>query len=318
MKQTYSQDWAAYNRAQTGEKTMFMYLLHKLCSNIEQPPYRFGRPNLQISDMVFCSALKVYTTYSGRRFTSDMQIAEEMGYVGKVPHYNSVFNYLKRPEMTSVLHDLITQSSMALKSVETDFAVDSTGFSTSQFGRWFSFKYGRGLDTRIWLKAHLMCGVKTNIVTSVEVTSGTESDIRQFGGLVAKTAENFRINEVSADKAYSSRENLHLIEEMGGSPFIPFRSNARPRAGGSAVWRRMWYFYNLHRKEFLQHYHKRSNVESTVFMIKAKFGGNIRSRIKTAQVNEILTKVLCHNICVVIQEIHELQNASNIKFKYEE
>ena len=41
-------------------------------------------------------------------------------------------------------------------------------------------------------------------------------------------------------------------------------------------------------------------------MIKAKFGDAVRSKTWTAQVNEVLLKVLCHNICVVIQEIHEL------------
>ena len=31
-----------------------------------------------------------------------------------------------------------------------------------------------------------------------------------------------------------------------------------------------------------------------------------RSRNKTAQMNEVLLKVLCHNICVLIQEMAEL------------
>jgi hypothetical protein len=41
-------------------------------------------------------------------------------------------------------------------------------------------------------------------------------------------------------------------------------------------------------------------------MIKAKFGGRLRSKKETAQVNEVLYKVLCHNICVLIQSIYEL------------
>jgi hypothetical protein len=42
-------------------------------------------------------------------------------------------------------------------------------------------------------------------------------------------------------------------------------------------------------------------------MIKAKFGGRLRSRAEIAQVNEVLCKVLCHNICVLIQSIYELE-----------
>jgi hypothetical protein len=41
-------------------------------------------------------------------------------------------------------------------------------------------------------------------------------------------------------------------------------------------------------------------------MMKAEFGDRIRSKTDTAQVNEMLLKVLCHNICVVIQSIYEL------------
>ena len=57
---------------------------------------------------------------------------------------------------------------------------------------------------------------------------------------------------------------------------------------------------------FLQHYHKRSNAESTFSMIKAKFGASVRAKTPIAQVNEVLCKVLCHNICVLIQSTHEL------------
>jgi hypothetical protein len=35
-------------------------------------------------------------------------------------------------------------------------------------------------------------------------------------------------------------------------------------------------------------------------MIKSKFGGSVRSKTEVAQINEVLLKVLCHNICVVI------------------
>jgi hypothetical protein len=41
-------------------------------------------------------------------------------------------------------------------------------------------------------------------------------------------------------------------------------------------------------------------------MIKSKFGQRLRSRTLTAQINEALCKVLCHNLCVVIQSVHEL------------
>lgn len=41
-------------------------------------------------------------------------------------------------------------------------------------------------------------------------------------------------------------------------------------------------------------------------MIKAKFGDSLRSKTETAQINEALCKVLCHNLCCLIQSMFEL------------
>ncbi len=49
-------------------------------------------------------------------------------------------------------------------------------------------------------------------------------------------------------------------------------------------------------------YHKRSNVESTFSMMKRKFGDAVRSKSDTAMVNEVLCKVLAHNLCVLIRK----------------
>ena len=68
----------------------------------------------------------------------------------------------------------------------------------------------------------------------------------------------------------------------------------------------MFHYYNLHREEFLTHYHQRSNAESTFSMVKAKFRDHVRSRSGAAMVNEVLCKFLCHNICVVHQSHIEL------------
>lgn len=61
----------------------------------------------------------------------------------------------------------------------------------------------------------------------------------------------------------------------------------------------------FHRAEFLERYHKRSNVETTFSMIKRKFGDALRTKTETAQINEVLAKVLCHNLVVLIHEMYE-------------
>jgi transposase len=247
---------------------------------------------------------------SGRRFTTNLKEAQEAGLISKAAHYNSAFRYLENPELTPLLKALIEQSASVLKSVETDFAIDSSGFSTKTYSPWYGYKYGSNRRREKWVKVHLMCGVKTHIVTSVEATAYESGDSTQLIPLLNKTAETFSINEVSADKAYSSRQNLHAIENAGGTAYIPFKGNARgmgsPTTGYDSLWHKMWLFYNFNQEIFMAHYHKRSNIESTFSMIKAKFGSSVRAKTPTAQVNEVLCKVLCHNICVLIQSIYEL------------
>jgi transposase len=310
VRRTYKQEWEAYNQAQINEKAKLLELLHELTKGIEDLPRKgiAGRNRLPFGEMIFCAVFKIYSMFSGRRFISDLQEAQRRGYISKTPHFNSIFNYLELPEMTACIKRLITESSLPLITVETNFASDSSGFSTGQFGRWFDAKYGKGESIKgEWVKLHLMCGCQTNIVTSVKVTEGTAGDSPHFKELVERTAENFVMNTVVADKAYSSAPNLKLVLLKGAQPYIPFRSNTNPddKRSGS-VWTRMYHFFMYNQDEFMRHYHQRSNVESTFSMIKAKFGERLRSKTETAQINEVLCKVLCHNLCCVIQSIYEL------------
>jgi hypothetical protein len=41
-------------------------------------------------------------------------------------------------------------------------------------------------------------------------------------------------------------------------------------------------------------------------MIKAKFGDHLRSKTDVAMTNEALSKILCHNLCCLIQSTYEL------------
>ena len=72
------------------------------------------------------------------------------------------------------------------------------------------------------------------------------------------------------------------------------------------MWGHMYHYFMFRREEFLAHYHKRSNVESTFSMMKRKFGDSLRSKTDTAMVNKVLCKVLCHNLVVLIHEMYEL------------
>ena len=223
-------------------------------------------------------------------------------------HRNVVSTTLLKPEITPILHKLVRLSALPLASVETDFAVDSSGFRCSSFGRYCEQAHGTK-RMHNWLKVHICTGVHTNIVADVVITGEHGGDSPQFEPLVRGTAEGFDINEVSADGIYSSRKNLQIVDSLGGTAYIPFKKNATGRSGG-ALWKKAFHYFQLNKEEFLEHYHKRSNAESTFGAIKKKFGESVKSKNRVAQENELLCKIIAYNITVLIHEMVQLNGTS--------
>jgi transposase len=301
------QNWPAYNAAQTTEKERVELLLKSLCEGIEEPPpAKTGRPRIPLRDSIFSATMKVYTTFSGRRASTDIRGCAERGHIADAPHYNSIFRCMESAATTDILIRLIEESAAPLAEIENvagQFAQDSTGFSTVTYDRWFDQKHGKLMAQHAWVKLHVMIGTVTNVVTGVKVSD--EGDCPLLPELLKQTTKGFKVKEVSGDKAYLSIKNLEAIEDIGAVPFIPFKINSVGMSSTSPHWRRMWAHFSLKSGDFLSRYHRRSNVETTMWMIKSKFGGAVRSKLPTAQVNEVLAKVLCHNLTCIVHAITE-------------
>ncbi len=307
---TYQQDWPAYNAAQEHEREYFLRLLRDLCDTIPQPEGKGnGRPRLPLSDLVFAAGVKVYNTTSTRRSMTDIRDAHATGLLDCSPSTASIWRTMEDPALEPILLGLIEASAAPLTAVEHDFAADGTGFSTTLYNEWHSHKWNRSIRESKWVKAHAMVGVKTNVITTAAATATDSHDSPFFAPFVERTAERFAIAEVSADKAYLSKANLRAVEAVGGVAYIPFKVNSTARQGHhkrDTLWERAFHYFHFHRADFLAHYHKRSNVETTFRMVKSKFGPAVRSKVPAAQVNEVLLKFLCHNIVVLVGAFYEL------------
>lgn len=305
VRRTYTQDWSAYNAAQKTEFNLFSILLKDLLKIFPERERTIGRPRLPIHEALFCAIQKVYSQLSSRRAYSLIQNAVEKGQIDHAPHFNSTSRLFNDPGTIPILHTLVAVSSHPVVGLENDFSIDSTGFRTTTFGAYCDAKYEQDKE-HIFLKAHFCAGVKTNIIVGVNITEGNGSDSVQFGPLIKKTTDGgFTINEVSADMAYSSRDNLEAVAIAGGTAYIPFKKSATGTTKGSTLWKKMYYRFQLDRDEFMDHYHKRSNIEATNAAIKRKFGETLKSKNSVAQINELLAKVVAYNLTVVIHEMHE-------------
>jgi transposase len=308
MRITYSQpSWAAYNAAQCEQKHRVQILLKALCEGIQQPrrkPGTAGRPRVLLADAVYAAAMKTFVGMSGRRATTDIRECKAKGLIDSTPHYNSVFRYMERPDMLPLLKTLVEESAAPLKALETNFAVDGTGFATQTYVRWFDHKHGKDRRVQQWVHAHAMVGVITNAITALEVSRNNEiNESRMFQPLVTATAKRFDIAEISADKEYLARKHATFVDDMGATLYVPFKTNSNGK--GPEAWRKLWHMFSYHREDFLTHYHRRSNVESTFSALKRMFGSNLRSRLPAAQFNEVALKALVFNLSQLVHVMHD-------------
>ncbi|KKK62401.1 hypothetical protein LCGC14_3004700, partial [marine sediment metagenome] len=285
-------NWAKYTAAQVNEKEMLLSLAEELLGLITiKVKQTTGRPSQKIQDMLLCMLLKTYTGLSSRRLTSDLKTAKEQGLITKVPCYTTTMLYFNDKRLPKLLQELVHVSAIPLKEIEKRFAVDSSGFSTSIFGRWFDHRFNKETQKRQYRKCHIMIGTHSNIVSSIEITNQYGADTTQFAPLVKKTALHFFVKEISADGAYSSRKNHELVASLGGQAYIPFSKQATGITRGSLIWHKMFLFAKNNPQAFGEKYHGRSNVESTFHMIKTKFGDFCRSKKSQSQEAEILSRV---------------------------
>src|SRR5260370_37206645 len=156
----------------------------------------------------------VYCGLSCRRFSTDLLEAHERGFVTKVIPGAKVPAFFEDAYFTPILKELIAYSARPLRAVEHDFAIDSTGFGSTRYEKWYDQKYGITRHKCVWVKAHIASGVKTHCITAVRILDKDAADCPQFVPLVKETRKSFEIGEVSADAAYGSLENFEQVAEM--------------------------------------------------------------------------------------------------------
>ncbi len=299
-----------YNLAQTSEKLLFMRILNDAVNSmgIEYKYKGNGRPSIGIEDMVKCCVIKVFNCFSCRRTSPDLHMAMGLGYIEHVPHFNSISNYMKMPEISGYLDKLYRALATPFAGIESCFAIDATGFG--KYNTIWTKLDKKTQYSRCYNKLHIITGVRTNIITVAKITEGRDHDVMHFPELLRKTCRNFTVKEIYADKGYLSLYNVNAAKYNGAVPYIMPKGNTKlatkKRWKNTEAWDIMVTMWRHNQEEFRRHYHLRSNVESTFSAMKRKFLPYIRSKHPIAQRNEILCKVVCHNASVLINGIFEL------------
>jgi transposase len=313
----YRQNSTAFDAGQTKEMRLVDSLLRDLVRTVHdfpRPEEVPGRKPMPLGDEIYCAVLKVYSGLAGRRACGVYENVADRGLLSKVPSYMVASRLLNRPEVTPILYRLVSLSALPLAGLEDGGVVapDSTGIQTTSFGAWREAKHGEQ-RVKKWLKLHALVGTKTHAILRAFVGDENSGDSPQFAPLLREAvAEGFNPNGVVADKGYLSKENYALADSLGIDALIPFKANTlsnevnrvrgikNPRS-----WEKAYHLFQANRDEFDLSYHRRSNVESVFSALKRKFGENIRSKNRVAQVNEVLCKLIAYNLTVVVHEMFE-------------
>jgi hypothetical protein len=213
-RKTYRQDWPNYNLAQNREKDHVQELLADLCRGrpgpVSQKRTKGGRKPVAVRDAVFTAVFKVYTGFSARRCMSDLRAAHKGKHIGQVLCHNSVLKALENPALTPILKELVGQSALPLRAVETKFAVDSSGFCTSRFTRFFDVKYGVTVNEVSADKAYTCT---ENLQTVAQLGGTLYSPFRKnttggIGGIFERAFHDFCLNRDEFLARYHLRSNV--------------------------------------------------------------------------------------------------------------
>lgn len=222
-----------------------------------------------------------------------------------IPCFKTLSNYNENNCLQSILDNLIEESSKPLSIIEHDFATDATGIKTKLFSSWYSIRCQKEITKRDHLTIHITTGVKSNIVTAlnVEIKSGKDNEI--FREHVDKTIKNFHAEEFSGDGRYWCKDNCKKVVEVGAKPYFKVWKNWGGKSRGCMSWKLMNLEFKNNPEEYKKHYHKRSDVESTNHSKKSLHGNSVYSRLPSARINEETLRWINHNINVLNRAKHQ-------------
>lgn len=317
-------DFAIYNLAKGNETRLFFQYLKELSRIIKEPKPKSknGRPPIPLKDMFFASCLKLYRKSSGRPLKGELELARDARYISRVPHFNTLKDFFNSEGTYDLLSKMLTITAIPLAEADKNtYSTDSSGFGGNQYERWQRIKLDKHKDKKNYLKAHLTVGVKTHVIIAAEITPGNFSDVNQAPRLILQAKENFSIKKFCGDKAYSSKLVYRILESLKIIPLIPFQTRInKPSKDAPKLWNDSLKYFRENRYQFEQEYHQRSQSETVFSQIKTRLGEILLSKNYKSQRNELMLKLICHNVLTLIMELHRRKIAidftsANVKFK---
>lgn len=296
-------NWSSYNRALVNRGSLTFWIDDKAVSQWHCDIHHGGRGRgFHFSDTAIETALMIKAVFS-------LPLRATEGFL------NSVFDLMQLPCRSPSYSCL----SKRAKTVEVNYkrrssgavahvVVDATGLKIYGEGEWHAYKHGREKRRR-WRKLHLAVDSDTHDIIAAQMSLESVGDNQALPALLNPLRR--KINQVSADGAYDTKDCHQLLKQKQTVATIPPRKNAgyweeghirnkavdALKAGNLSEWKRE------------SGYHKRSLSETAMYRYKTLIGHRLSLRCHDAQVAEVLVgvKVLNKVIGLGMPERREVQ-----------
>ena len=262
-----------------------------------------GKPGASIlySDLAIQTMATVKAVYrlAGRQCQGFLEsIFELMGINLPVPDHST---------LSRRLGQLSIELPVLPKQSARHVVVDSTGVKVYGEGEWKTRQHGVS-KRRTWLKLHLGVDEATGEILAAVATTNDFHDGEVLNDVLAVIDEP--IEQVSTDGAYDHRHCYDEIAAKGAKAVIPPRKdaviwqhgnrNSKPHARDENL--RSIRKHGRKRWKRDSGYHRRSIAETTMFRLKAIFGGNLSARQFDNQAVELFIKCAALNRMIQIAE----------------
>lgn len=176
-------------------------------------------------------------------------------------------------------------------------AIDSTGFGTRVLVR--RVRVMKEVLEHASVKLHALYDAKRLVFLMAATTPGDVADSTMLKPLVGAVVDVIAIARLLGDPAYSSRENVQFLADLGIEPVILPKESAGRLAKGCPAWRRLILeFMELGAEGWMEEkgYGLRFTSEGIFGALKLKFGGALSSRTPEMWARELLARVIAHNL----------------------
>ncbi|MCJ2540639.1 MAG: IS5 family transposase [Candidatus Thermoplasmatota archaeon] len=266
------------------------------------PPWKtkeLGRRPHDPRTVAVCCILRIafkHTYESIEAYLRRDQHLKRLTRMKRLPGHSVIHRGMDRLSMTYIRR-VLRKIIWRLRRAGMNVAVDSTGFSITNRSMWFDIRVRRNVSRRECLKLHIAVDVDTGIIHSFTITGWKGADIGEFRTLIHQLPD---LDTVMADSAYTSYDNLGLVEEKGGEPYIKFKSHHTGKKRTPRPWKNSFRKFKADPESWMVNYHRRSIVEAVFSSIKRTWGSTLRSRKYWNQRRELALKVLAYDVRQVL------------------